>query len=42
MTNTLMLIVFGVLVPAIAVFFSLWKGKKPINYIFLAISLALY
>jgi len=22
--------------------FSLWKGKKPINYIFLAISLALY
>ena len=42
MTNTLTLVVFGVLVPAIAVFFSLWKGKKPINYIFLAISLALY
>uniref|UniRef100_A0A832INZ4 ABC transporter permease n=1 Tax=Fervidobacterium pennivorans TaxID=93466 RepID=A0A832INZ4_FERPE len=36
------LIVFAVVIPLIGVYYSLKKGKKPMNYIFLAISLALY
>jgi len=42
MTKALIITIFGVIIPAIGVICSLWKGKKPINYIFLAISLALY
>lgn len=36
------LFIFAVLIPAVGVYFSLWKGKKPKNYIFLAISILLY
>lgn len=38
----LKLIVFAVLIPAVGIYFSLWKGKKPKNFIFIAISLSLY
>jgi len=36
------LILYAVAIPLIGVYFSLRKGKKPLNYIFLAIALALY
>lgn len=42
MTNLVILVIFGVLIPLVGVFYALKKGKKPLNYIFLAISLALY
>ncbi|AMW33078.1 ABC transporter permease [Fervidobacterium islandicum] len=40
--GSLELILFAVVVPLLGVYFSINKGKKPSNYIFLAISLALY
>ncbi|MFN6991819.1 MAG: ABC transporter permease [Fervidobacterium sp.] len=42
MTKQILLIIFGIIVPLIGLYYSVKKGKKPINYIFLAISLALY
>lgn len=42
MTKQVLLIIFGVIVPLVGVYYSVKKGKKPLNYIFLLISLALY
>lgn len=42
MTKQLIIIIFGILLPLIGGYYSFKKGKKPINYIFLAISLVLY
>jgi peptide/nickel transport system permease protein len=36
------LILYALVIPLVGIYFSLRKGKRPINYIFLAISLALY
>ncbi|KAF2962341.1 ABC transporter permease [Fervidobacterium sp. 2310opik-2] len=42
MTKQVLLIIFGVIVPLVGVYYSVKKGKKPLNYIFLLISLAVY
>lgn len=42
MTNPLLIIVFAGVIPALGVVYAFYKGKVPQNYIFLAISLALY
>jgi peptide/nickel transport system permease protein len=36
------LVLYALVIPLVGTYFSLKKGKKPINYIFLVISLALY
>lgn len=42
MTNPVLIFVFAGLLPAVGVVYAIYKGKAPQNYIFLAISLALY
>lgn len=42
MTNPLAILVFAGLIPATAVALAFYRGKSPQNYVFLAISLALY